>query len=273
MFRKKNVSCLSKNENGMKKRASIFMMMVLCVLFVAKAQQPQTTTAEQPQPTSDGAARLAAIISTPQSEWLGSFDKINISGAMQVSLIRIPEDEGPKIYFDTKGSTTTKFKVEVDKKGVLNVIETVDAKRTSITEVRIYYRNITSLTIAGADVTMEQQFESKMFDLSVSGGATLRAKVDVLDMDVTVTGRSSVVIDGSSRYLGLKVSTAKFDATALQTMSTIADASHGAEVSLFVTERLEASTATSAKITYHGSPSLVRVRSSLFGGEIMAIGK
>ncbi len=255
--------------------------MVLCALSAAYAQQPQPAATEQSQPAAveqsqvsgDGAARLAAIISTPRTEWLGTFDKINIVGHMQVSLIRISEGDGPKIYFDTKGSTTTKFKAEIDKKGVLNVIETVDAKRTTITEVRIYYQDISSLTIAGANVTMEQLFERRMFDVSVSGGATLRAKVDVLDMSVIVTGCSSVIVDGAARYLGLKVSTAKFDASSLQTMSTIVDASHGAEVSLFVTERLEATTSTSAKITYTGHPSLVRAHTSLFGGEITSADK
>lgn len=255
-------------QTDMKKRISILIMMVVCAFMSVRAQQPQSAVAEQSQPASEGASRLAAIASAPTSEWLGSFDKIYISGAMQVTLIRIPENEGPKIYFDTKGSVTTKFKYEVDKKGLLSVVETVDAKRTTVTEVKIYYRNLSSLTVAGANVTMEQMLDVDMLDLSVSGGATLQAKVDVLDLAVEVTGRSSVVIEGSARYMGLKVSTAKFDAVNLQTMATIADASHGAEVSLFVTERLEATTATSANITYKGKPSIVRVHSSLFGGEI-----
>lgn len=249
------------------------MAMVLCGLLTVRAQQPQVVVAEQSQPVSEGASRLAAIVNTPQSDWLGKFDRINIVGMMQVTLIRIDESEAPKIYYDTKGSTTTKFKAEVDKKGVLNVIETVDAKRTSITEVKIYYPKISSLAVAGADVTMEQSYDEQMFDISVSGGATLRAKVDVMDLLMEVTGRSSVVIEGAARYLGLKVSTAKFDAYALQTMATIVDASHGAEVSLFASERLEAVTATSAKISYKGNPSIVRVRSSLFGGEILSADK
>ena len=257
----------------MKKTASIFMAMVLCVLLSAHAQTPQAAVAEQPQSASAGAARLAAIISTPQTEWLGSFGKINICGAMQVSLIRIAPNEAPKIYFDTKGSTTTKFKAEVDKKGVLNVIETIDAKRTTVTEVKIYYPDASSISIAGANVTMEQPYDGKMFDITVSGGASLLAKVNVLDLAMEVTGRSSVVIEGVARYIGLKVSTAKFDASGLESMAMIADASHGAEVSLFVTERLEAVTSTSAKITYKGEPSIVRLRSSLFGGEIVSAGK
>lgn len=257
----------------MKKTASILMAMVLFATLSVCAQQPQSAGAGQSQAASDGAARLATIVSTPTSQWLGSFDAINICGVMQVSLIRIPETEGPKIIFDTKGSTTTKFKAEVDKKGVLNVNETVDAKRTSITEVKIYYQKLSKLTVAGSDVVLEQPFEDKMFDISVSGGAVLRATVNVSDLAVDVTGQSSVVIDGAARYMGLKVSTAKFDAVNLQTMATIADASHGAEVSLFVTERLEATTSTSAKISYKGSPSIIRIHSSLFGGEILATDK
>lgn len=245
--------------------------MALALTLTANAQQPQE--AEQPQNANDGAARLASIISTPQSEWLGSFDAIDINGPMQVTLIRISENEGPKIIFDTKGSTTTKFKAEVDKNRVLEVVETIDAKRTTITEVKIYHQDISSLSVTGADVTVEQPFEDKMLDVQIAGGATLRAKVNLLDLDMMVTGRSSVVLEGSARYLDLQISTAQFDAAALQTMSTIVDASHGAEVSLNVSERLDAATATSAKITYSGNPTLIRVRNSLFGGEIVSAEK
>ena len=112
-----------------------------------------------------------------------------------------------------------------------------------------------------------------MFDLLVSGGATVRGKVNVQDLAMEVTGRSSVVLEGVARYLGVKVSTAKLDASALECVATIVDASHGAEVSLQTTERLEATTSTSAIITYKGKPSIIRVRSSLFGGDIICADK
>ena len=112
-----------------------------------------------------------------------------------------------------------------------------------------------------------------MLDLAVSGGATVRAKLDLHDMAVDVTGRSSVVLEGQTRYMALKVSTAKFDAMALKSMSTIVDASHGAEVSLYVTERLQAETSTSANISYKGKPTIVRSHSSLFGGAITSVEK
>ena len=259
----------------MKKTVLIFMIMVLCTVGMVCAQQPKTSTTaqEQPQVGGDGGGYLASDVTTPRSERLGEFDKISIAGQMQVTLIRVAEGESAKIYFDTKGVVTSKFKIEIDRKGVLNVTESVDSKRTTVTEVKIYYHDISSLAIAGANVTMEQSFERDMFDVSVTGGATLHAKVNVLDMSMMVTGSSSVVIEGASRYLGLKISTAKFDANALQTMSTIVDASHGAEVSLLVTERLEATTSTSAKVTYRGNPALVRAHSSLFGGDISSADK
>ena len=270
--KKKSYLGLLKISIGMKRTVLLLLALLLCGVVSAQ-EQPSQGTANQPAAVSDGAARLDAIVSTPSTEWLGKFDKINISGAMQVTLIRIAETEAPKIYFDTKGSTTTKFKMEVDKKGVLNVIETVDAKRTTVTEVKIYYSNISQLTISGANLTMEQPCEGDMFDLMVSGGATVQAIVKVKDLAMEVTGRSSVVLEGGARYLGVKVSTAKFDASALECVSAIVDASHGAEVSLQATERLEATTSTSAVITYKGKPSIVRIRSSLFGGDIICADK
>ncbi len=256
----------------MKRIVLLLLAAFVCVSLSLKAQ-PQQPTTEQSKPVNGGAERLAAIINTSRSEWLGSFDKININGAMKVTLIHAAENEGPKIVFDTKGSTTTKFKSEVDKKGVLNVVETLDAKRTSVTEVTIYYCDMTSLSVDAADVTMEQSCKRDMFDLSVSGGAVVRAKFDVLDLAMEVTGRSVVVIEGASRYLDVRITTAKFDGLALQSVSAIVDASHGAEVSLSVAERLEASTSTSAKILYKGTPAIVRCHSSLFGGDIVSIDK
>ena len=265
----------------MKRIVLLLLAAVVCATSTLQAQQiqqpqqasQQPTPVKQDRPAGNAESRLASIIRTPQSMWLGSFNKINISGAMKVSLVKVPDNEGPKILFDTKGSTTTKFKAEVDKKGVLNVIETVDTKRTSVTEVTICYSNIESLRVATAKVTMEHPYNANMFDLFVSGGATVCAKIDVKDLMMEVTGRSCVILEGAARYLNVKIATAQFDASALQSLSAEVDASHGAEVKVCASERLEVSTSTSAKVSYKGTPTILRLQSSLFGGEIVAIDK
>ena len=228
-------------------------------------------TASAQQPETAGAARLSQIVSTPRSEWLGSFDGITVTGNMHVRLIKNSAEEGPRIIYDTKGVTAGKFTAAVDKKGVLKIDEPIDDKRTTITEVTIYCNEISSLSVAGADFSFENTVTGKMFDLEVSSGATVTAKVDVSDLAAEITGKSCVVIEGAARYMKLNISTAKFDGAELTTMSSIIDASHGADVKLSVTERLEAVTSTSGKISYKGNPEIVRVRSSLFGGEIIAV--
>lgn len=246
---------------NMNRLVLILALVAMCLPMTASAQQPE----------SAGAARLAALVNVPHTEWLGSFDRIYINGKMQVRLVKISGEDGPKIVYDTKGSTTTRFKVEVDKKGTLNVEESIDPKRATITEVTIYYPEIKGLVADAADVSFDNPFEAKMFDLEVSGGANLNAEIRVLDLQAEVTGKSSVVLTGEARYMRLNISTAKFDASNFSTVSSIIGASHGAEVSIAVSERLEAETSTSAKVSYKGNPAIMRTYSSLFGGEITQI--
>ena len=255
----------------MKRVFSLFTTMLLCSIVAAYGQQTQSASVYQNQVMTDAAQIAASIANTPTTEKIGTFDCVEISGGMQVSLIRVAEGEDAKIFYDTKGLSTTKFKYEVDKKGVLKIEEPIDSERKSPTEVKVYYRNLRSLTVANASLTLDKMHRGDMLDIAISGGAKVQAKIDVNDLAIEVTGRSSVVLEGQSRYMDLKVSTAKCDAKALMCMSIIADASHGAEVSLFVTERLQATTSTSANISYLGEPSIVRVHSSLFGGDIISL--
>lgn len=245
----------------MNRLVSILALLAMCLPLAASAQQPETA----------GAARLAALVNVPHTEWLGTFDRIYINGKMQVRLVKISDDEGPKIVYDTKGSTTTRFKVEVDKKGSLNVEESIDPKRATITEVTIYSPAIKSLAVVAADVTLENPLEVHMLDLEVSGGASLNAEIHTLDLEAEVTGKSSVVLLGDAKYLKLNISTAKFDASEFSTVSSIMEASHGAEVKIAVSERLEAETSTSATISYKGNPTITRTYSSLFGGDITRV--
>lgn len=164
----------------------ILALVAMCLPMTASAQQPE----------SAGAARLAALVNVPHTEWLGSFDRIYINGKMQVRLVKISGEDGPKIVYDTKGSTTTRFKVEVDKKGTLNVEESIDPKRATITEVTIYYPEIKGIVAVAADVSFDNPFEAKMFDIEVSGGANLNAEIRVLDLQAEVTGQEQRCADG-----------------------------------------------------------------------------
>ncbi len=230
---------------------------------VQATSQPVTVNLQKPAP--------APVVSMPETDMLYGFNRLEIDGKMNVRLKRVGEGETVRIVYDTKGWTTSKFKASVDKEGLLRIEEKIDPKRESITDVTLYYDELIDVKIAHAKAVFDSTIDARVFDLAVTSGAVVSMNVESLDMAAVSTGKSSLSLSGASRYFKLTVSTAKVDASALQTVSTIVDASHSAEVRVTASERLEAETSTSAKVLYRGRPEIVRGRTSLFGGDIISL--
>lgn len=241
---------------------------ILPLVFAALLPFTLSAQTEQPLAAANAAAEAA---STPHSEWLGSFSGISIHGRMQVTLIKNATESAPRITYDTFGELSPKFKISIDRNGILKVEEPVDSKRTTVTQVTLWCNDIESLNVTAADVAIETAIAREMFDLEVSGGANVRGRFEVMDLAVTATGRSNIVVGGEAKYMHLNISTAKFDGQELSTVSSLVEASHSSEVMLSVSEHLEGTTSTSAKILYRGTPRIVRSRITMFGGEISAI--
>lgn len=245
-----------------------FIAIFVIILTIA------TSTVAQPaiNPNSVYAATATEqIVSMPKTDWLTPFNRIKIDGPMNVVFKRVSSTEGLRIIYDTKGNITSKFKFEVDKKGVLVVSEKSDPKRTTVTDITIYYNTLQEVKIAHAKAEFENTIESTMFDITVSGGAIVSLNVETLDLAVECTGVSRLTIDGSTKYLTMRVSTAKVDCSKLSTVSTIVDASHSSEVRVVVSERLEGTTSTGAKLLYKGNPIILRDHAVIFGGDIINI--
>ena len=236
---------------------SIFAM----VAFVASAQGVVSTAA----PATE------QIISMPKTDWLQPFTGVKIDGPMNVVMKRVATAEESKITYDTKGNITSKFKFELDRNGLLTVSERVDPKRISVTDVTIYYHSLKEVKISRAQVEFENEIESKIFDLLVSSGATVELALKSFDVAVECTGSSRLTLKGDTKYLTLRASTAKVDASGFPTVSATIDISHSAEVRLVVSERLECTTSTGAKLLYKGHPEVVRDHSMIFGGDIINV--
>jgi hypothetical protein len=246
------------------KRILIMTILALAV-FAAKAQDMTTAT-----PAANGTA-TEQVVSMPKTDWLTSFNQIKVDGPMNVVLKKVATPEESRITYDTKGNVTSKFKFEVDKKGVLVVSEKYDPKRISVTDITIYYHSVSEVKIAHAKAVFEDVIESTLFDLIVSGGAMVSLDVKTMDIAVECTGVSRLTLNGSTKYLTMRASTAKIDCTKLSVVSATVDASHSAEVRLTISERLEATTSTGAKLLYKGSPVILRDHAVVFGGEIINI--
>ena len=242
------------------KRVAIIIIFAMSA-FVASAQTTTTTTASTTE----------QVVSIPKTDWITPFNRVKIDGPMNVVFKRVAASEDCRITYDTKGNITSKFKFEVDKNGVLVVSEKSDPKRTSVTDIIIYYNSLREAKIAHAKAEFEDVVENDLFDLVVSGGAMVLLEIKTLDAAVECTGVSRLTLNGSTKYLTMRVSTAKVDCTKLSVVSATIDASHSAELRLTVSERLDATTSTGAKLLYKGHPVILRDHTQIFGGEIINI--
>ncbi|MCH5335319.1 MAG: DUF2807 domain-containing protein [Alistipes sp.] len=221
-------------------------------------------------------AAVAALLSaaaqdTSSNQWLPEFTEVKVSAAIDIRFVRADASEAPRIVYDTGGSDEGKFRAEV-KKGVLTISEKITLDKRSNTSATVYYHSLESISLAGAYAQAEGTLAEKMLTLKMSDGARLEADIEIVDLEAELSGKESQMkLSGSVRYLELDASSGRIDAAGLDVTDAEITASHGANVTVTVTERLKASASTSATLIYHGEPQIIKQqRSAIFGGSIKA---
>ena len=207
-----------------------------------------------------------------QREWLTSFTAVEVTAPVDIRFIRVPDSEAPKIIYDTKGSYTTRFRFEVRDK-VLRISERSDARRPERTQVEVYYNSLDRIALADASAQFDSTLVATVLDLTVGGLAEVTVPMDVKDLKLNITGKSRVTLTGSARYLTLFISTGVLDAADLEVMSAISNVTSSGSASLWVTDRFEGKTSTGGKITYKGSPTIIRGSMKFMGGDITRTGE
>lgn len=202
-----------------------------------------------------------------KSEWLATFSSVQINAPLDIVFIRIPAHEAPKIVYDTKGSYTTKFRLEV-KNRVLRISEREHEQRPGRTEVTVYYNTLESLSVTDATALFREPIAGDLFDLTVGTRATLTATLDVKDLKMEVSGRCTATLDGSARYLTLQAATGTIAALGLKVVSARVNVTTGSSLTLDVTERLEATTSTNGSVRYKTEPAIMRNEIRFMGGTI-----
>lgn len=226
------------------------MKRILCALAAVLFVLPLCAQNEQQPPVQESSGE--------QQEWLGSFKSVSIDGPMKVVFKVIDSDSGPRISYDCKGAASG-FKYRVDRNGCLIVSEKADSKRTTVTEVTINYHSIETLTVARAEVSFDKPVRASLFDVVLSAGARAELELDVMDLDLRMSGRSSATLTGRARYLTLEVANSRLVATDTDCVAADVKASNTATVELNASDRLLAE-ARSATIRYKAAPHILRIR-------------
>ena len=231
-------------------KKTILTVLMLCIVGLTRAESPAN--------------------SGEQREWLTSFTAVEVTAPVDLHFYRVPDTEAPKIIYDTKGSYTTRFRFGVQDK-VLRISERPDSRRPERTQVSVYYNSLNRIAIADAVATFDSTLVATVLDLTVGGMAEVKAPMAVKDLKLDITGKSRVTLTGSARYLTLFISSGVLEAAALEVMAAVSNVTSSGTASLWVTDRFEGKTSTGGKITYKGSPTIIRGSMKFMGGDITRI--
>ena len=122
-----------------------------------------------------------------------------------------------------------------------------------------------------AVATFDSTLVATVLDLTVGGMAQVTARMDVKDLKMELTGKSTATLTGAVRYLSLFVSTGKLEAAGLEVMAAEANVTSSGVAALWVTDRFQGKTSTGGKITYKGAPPIVRSGAKFMGGDITRV--
>ncbi len=229
------------------------ILLILCLIANAIQLSAQDTT------SNNNYVRLE----------LNEFIKVDIDAPVKLTLIKLEEGHKPYLEYNTHGYYTSKFTATVDNnKRELKISERVDTKRESITDVKLYYSSLQRICISRADVSARETISGQQLDIFVTNESHFIADVDVLDILVNISGKCRAVITGNTLYQTAEVTTAQYDASGLESVSTVANVSHNGMAKVDAHERLQATTSTGGTIYYVTEPVILRTESSLFGGMI-----
>ncbi len=206
--------------------------------------------------------------STRQEEWLPSFSELELDGSFRIVLIQQPDSLPPKIVYDTKGYSTSRFRANVKDK-ILYISERSDARRPEPTTVKLYLSDrVQRIAVYNAECEFGNLLFGNHISLTVGGHAQVRAEVDVQDLKVDLTDRSMITLSGEARYLWITAASGEVKASELKAMAVKVEARNSSVVSVQAEDRLEAQSSTKAVINYKGSPSILLTSIGFMGGEI-----
>lgn len=243
------------------------LILSLAALFAAGALWAQTSV----DTAAEGAVAAAETAAGGEkSEWLSAFAALDVRGPILLRLVRVPDTEAPRIVYDTKGCTTSKFRAEVKDK-VLRISERADSHREERTTVVVYYNTLESLLVSDATVRFDATFSAVLFDLRLEGQALVEGDIDIRDLDIDASGKCRATLSGRVDYLTLALSTGDMSCYGLEVKSLQASVSGSGKAEFRVTERLVSRTTTGGKVGYKGSPTIVRDASKFMGGGTLRI--
>jgi len=210
---------------------------------------------------------------------LSSFRDIDIFGPFEVTLVKSEKEEAE---IDYRGINKEDV-ISSAEKGVLKLkiknrhyIDDWknDRQHNKYILVTLYYKDIDMIDAsAGAVVTTDGTLKSKYLSIDCTMGAEVT--LDIFTEKAELVSNMGAVLEVSGQTSHVEVNANMggiLKASHLESKTAYVKANMGADVTVNVTEALEASAGFGAQVEYIGGPS-VRHTSKNFGGEVNRRGK
>ena len=217
-----------------------------------------------------------AVAQTQQvgSDKLLNFRKISLTGKMKVTLRPVESQDNTSILADLTTAEAERFEYKVtDGTLTVKLKNPKKGEPESTPAVEICYAELAALDISVSEVVLDGAWRGGAVDLSVGNSGRLTGNVDVKDIDISMSEKSLVTLEGKAKYVNASVATtSRLDMRKTENVDFTVRAATNAEVYLLAGERIVARAATNASVMYKGRPDILRDKNSM-GGKVSNIGE
>lgn len=203
------------------------------------------------------------IVKTQTRNIPSDFEAIRVSNGIDVYL--------------TMG-TTTSLKLEADENlhdiiqtevedGVLRIYAEENIWSAKRKRVYLKAKNINEIkTTSGAELITENTLKTEDLKVAVTSGAEVRLTVDVSNLSCSTTSGADARLEGrADHFIARSTSGSGLKASGLETKTCEASVTSGADISVNVSEELNARATSGGDIRYRGNPKKIRKNSSSGG--------
>lgn len=225
------------------------------------------------------AALLTLCGAMAQTQQVGSdkllnFRKVSLSGKMKVTLRPVEGQDKTSVMADLTTAEAERFEYKVaDGTLTVKIKSPKKGEPETTPAVEICYAELAALDISSSEVVLDGAWSGGAVDLSVSNAGRLTGNIELKDIDISMSEKSLVTLEGRAKYVNASVSTtSRLDMRKTENVDFTVRAATNAEVYLLAGERIVARAATNASVMYKGRPDILRDKNSM-GGKVSNIGE
>jgi hypothetical protein len=194
---------------------------------------------------------------------ISPFDKVNISGNLNVELIQgnsgevkiVSDDINPEEIITELSNNTLKIKMRS------NLFKKVDV------DIFITYKEIKGITAnASADVIIKDTIKTNNFVAKATSGAKIELIADIESVEFSALQGAQIIVSGNVNRQESYINTGGIlSATNLQCNEVFIKVNTGGKAEVVAKEKIDASVNTGADLSYFGKPAKETITNNLGG--------